>query len=198
MGRGQSHTLTDYPEVDKPSEPSMFPFWGNHTRERSSRMRHVIGSIRKGLAHEQEKLFNPSEPAIHDHEHFNMTEYSDSDSGHNTTKPSNPKLRRPSERSDDLQWSISPALEACKLFQANENNMGPESHRKPATWGWPGLGTFPEPEGPSSKTQNRTRLQKAAALEPRVEAATFEAIDNAAESEPFGWPGLGEWPRSRK
>lgn len=186
MGRGQSHTLTDYPELGR-SEHSFSSWWGNHTSDRSSKMRHVMGSIRKGLAHEQEKLPDPSESIVHEHDQFNMTE----DCGHDTTKPSDPKQRRPSEMSEDSKGSTSPALEACRLFQANENNMGPESHRKPATWGWPGLGNFPEPEGYPFKTRNGTRLQKSA-LEPRVEAATFEAIDNAAESESFGWPGLGE------
>lgn len=156
-------------------------------------MRHVVGSIRKGLASEQERIPDASESTADEHEHFKM----DDDYGHDSMKQVTPKERRLSDMSEDSKGSISPALEACRLFKANENNMGPESHQKPTTWGWPGLGTFPEPTGYSFKTRNGTRVHKSE-LEPRVEAATFEAIDNAAESESFGWPGLGSWPRPAK
>jgi len=198
MGRGQSQTLTDYPELDESSLSSPSSRWGDHTTARSSRMGHVMTSIRRALAHEQERLFSHPDTSLHEQNQLKRAEQSEIVvSDQDEMKPSFSNERRPSETCDDLKGSISPAIEAFKSFEANENNMGPESHQKPATWGWPGLGTYPEPEKYPSTSQTGTKTQKVAALEPRFEAATFEAIDNAAESE-FGWPGIGTWPRSRK
>lgn len=162
-------------------------------------MGHVMTSIRRALAHEEERLFNHPETRLHEQNQLKSAEQSQIvASDQDNTKLSHSNQRCPSEISDDFNGSISPAIEACKSFEANENNMGPDSHQRPATWGWPGLGTYPEPEKYPARLPNGTKMQKVAALEPRFEAATFEAIDNAAESESFGWPGIGTWPRSRK
>lgn len=198
MGREQSQTLTDYPELEKSHTwASYFP-WEKHSTRKGTRMGRVMTSIRNGLAHEQEKPPTNTVDGFQDQLKF---------AEHPDTLQEQDKLKRTgsssihrsrSDASEDLRESISPAIEARKSFDANENNMGPLSHQKPTTWGWPGLGSFSEYEKLNAKLENRAKLQRSVSLEPRVEAATFEAIDSAAESESYGWPGIGMWPQSKK
>jgi hypothetical protein len=90
---------------------------------------------------------------------------------------------------------ISPALQAVVSTKLNENNMGEGSHQNDETWGWPGLGSFSSQRSGTSHDPKPHAAPAAseAGVESKVEAATFEAIDNAAESETYGWPGLGDW-----
>jgi len=140
--------------------------------------------IRNVLTHEKEQLFKKSSTG---HQHYEdpatMHEHSD--------------------RSDDAErkGSISPAIEARTFSNFNENGMGAESHQGDLTWGWPGLGTYPEPIRHSARAEassnSKTASGREADLEPRVETATSKPIDNAAKSEPFGWPGIGVWPGAK-
>ena len=70
--------------------------------------------------------------------------------------------------------------------------------QEPSTWGWPGLGTYPEPAIYTPQLRRQSDTERTTKLEPKFEAATMEAIDNAAESESYGWPGLGSWPQSKR
>ncbi|KAJ9607663.1 hypothetical protein H2200_007741 [Cladophialophora chaetospira] len=144
----------------------------NHHRH--SKLSHVMDSIRLPLAHEHERL--PMDTA--------------------TEQP--PAHQQATMSSSN--GSISPALQAVASLKLNENNMGEDSHQNSKTWGWPGLGTFLSHDSATSqKSKRRTESTGSesavseAHLEKRMEAATFEAIDNAAELEAFGWPGLGYW-----
>lgn len=188
---GAQQTLTNYPEVSTSHGWSSFFPWGKNTTRRGSHMGHVMTSIRSGLAYEQEKPPNNAVDYFEDQSKF--AEHSEIVPGHDRMKQ-----RTLSDASEDSNGSISPAIEAGKSAEANENNMGPQSHQKPMTWGWPGLGTYPEFDRLNARLENRAKLRRTSSLEPRFEAATFEAIDSAAESESYGWPGLGAWPSSKK
>ncbi|KAL2400280.1 hypothetical protein ABEF93_006854 [Exophiala dermatitidis] len=50
---------------------------------------------------------------------------------------------------------------------------------------------------PRRKSSMKMTKEQQAAQRSRTESATYEAIDNAAEAETFGWPGIGDFP-SRK
>jgi len=144
----------------------------NHRR--NSRLGHVMDSIRLSLAHEHERL--------------------------PTATATEPRHIQQQVTASSSNGSISPALQAVASSKLNENNMGEDSHQNDKTWGWPGLGTFLSHDSATTqKSKRRTESTGSestgseAHLEERVEAATFEAIDSAAELEPFAWPGLGYW-----
>jgi len=126
------------------------------------------------LSEEQEKLFGKNKPgkaAISDQlEHLREHD-----------REQRARVEEQMIWESDAKDSTSPALEA----------------QRRESYGWPGLGTYPEPPTDPAKVQRRSSstAKRAAELEPRVEAATFEAIDNAAESEAYGWPGLGEFKK---
>ncbi|KIW67830.1 hypothetical protein PV04_07056 [Phialophora macrospora] len=173
MTRFNLNTITGHSEgatTTGSSEPAEI----SPHRHHDSKLGHVIDSIRHALAHEHEKL-----PSDHTAE------------------------QQPSQQQDQTNGnngSLSPALQAVASSKLNENNMGEDSHESDKTWGWPGLGTFKSHESATSQhTKSRTGSEGSEAhVEERVEAATFEAIDNAAESETFGWPGLGTWATPSK
>ena len=189
-----SDTLTDYPET--PQSHSSWLSWGRrgsdvtHAERRHSKMGHIISSIRQGLAFEHERL--PEQSGAWSYNSHPLVV-----DGHAGASPIEAdKIQRQS--SWDSEGSISPAVEAQRISESNENNMGAGSHQTPATWGWPGLGAWPEPERARPKIGKMSERERTLSLEPRLEAATIEAIDNAADSESFGWPGVGNWPGSRK
>jgi len=191
MGGTEQQNLTNYPEINTSHGWASFLPWAKSTARRNSHMGHVMTSIRGGLAYEQEK--RPSNVVDDFEDRLKFAEHSEI-----ANEPKRAMLRTSSDASDDLKGSISPAIEAQKSSEMNENNMGPQSHQKPTTWGWPGLGTYPEFERLNARLENRAKSRKISSLEPRFEAATLEAIDSAAESESYGWPGLGTWPSSKK
>ena len=178
MTRRDSNTLSDHTDLSESTTtpPSRSTGGTDPTQNsrRNSKLGHIVDSIRHALAHEQEK---PSSDSKQDKVAQNPHE-------------------------EDAKDTISPAIQAHKFFNLNENGMGAESHQESGSWGWPGLGSFPEPAKDQAGTRRlsttKTGGKGFAALEPKVEAATFEAIDNAAESEPYGWPGLGDIPASRE
>ena len=149
----------------------------------------IISSIRHGLAHEHERLPEKSDALSHRAEQP-VTTYPDT----NSTEGSSPRERA----TWNDEESISPAIEARRMSENNENNMGERSHQAPSSWGWPGLGSWPERERPRTKVGKMSEKERTLGLEPRLEAATLEAIDMAAETDTFGWPGLGYWPEPRK
>lgn len=80
--------------------------------------------------------------------------------------------------------------------------MGAESHQGDLTWGWPGLGTYPEPIRNSARagtsSNSKTASEREADLEPQVEAATSKpTMDKKTKSESFTWPGIGVWPGAK-
>ncbi|EXJ59229.1 hypothetical protein A1O7_06661 [Cladophialophora yegresii CBS 114405] len=172
MTRFNWTTLSGQSEAPASSEPTEHI---HHHHE--SKLSHVMDSIRHALAHEHEKL--PSDSAAR---------------------------QQPSQRQDaagSTNGSMSPALQAVASSKLNENNMGEDSHQSDKTWGWPGLGTFKTHDSTTpQRSKSRTALAGSegseAQIEEKVEAATFEAIDNAAESETYGWPGLGTWTTSQR
>lgn len=194
MRRHSSATLTDYPE--SPEAPSSWLDFIKKSRDqdqldkRHSHMGNIIASIRHGLSHEHERIPEKSGALSHRAEQQPVTSHPNAD----RTGGSSPR--------DQATWndeeSISPAIEARRMSENNENNMGEGSHQAPTTWGWPGLGSWPERGRPREKVGKMSAKERTLSLEPRLEAATFEAIDNAADSEAFGWPGLGYWPGTGK
>jgi len=195
--RSNPQGAADEPELPSstPSPPSLSRKNTDptHRERRNSRLGQMVGSIRHALREEQEKLFGNSKP----------TEAAISDRLGNLREHDREQRARVEE---EMLWestakdSTSPAVEASKSVDLNANGMGADSVKeRRGSWGWPGLGTYEEPlhepakarRGSSSKGKT---AERAAELEPRVEAAAFEAIDNAAESEAYGWPGLGTMP----
>jgi len=139
------------------------------TRSHNSKLSHIMNSIRHALAHEQEKL--PS---------------------------NNGGEKHMSQQQATVSGPISPALQAVASSNLNENNMGETFHQNDQTWGWPGFGTL---SSYSSTTSQRSKPRTESTgsgghTEAKVEAATFEAINNAAEFEMYGWPGVGDWTTS--
>ncbi|OCT52281.1 hypothetical protein CLCR_09201 [Cladophialophora carrionii] len=167
MTRFNWNTNTTHSEASTSSESTE-----HHHHHHESKLSHVMDSIRHALAHEHERL--PSDSAAQE------------------------QLPQRQDAAGSTKGSISPALQAVASSKLNENNMGEDSHQSDKTWGWPGLGTFKTHD---SATSQRSKSRSGSAgseahMEEKVEAATFEAIDNAAESETYGWPGLGSWTTS--
>jgi len=193
--RSNSQGAADEPELPRstPSPPSVSrkntdPI---HRERRNSRLGQVVESIRHVLSEEQEKLFGKNKPgkaAISDQlEHLREHD-----------REQRARVEEQMIWESDANDSTSPALEARKSVGLNENGMGADSLKeRRESYGWPGLGTYPEPPTDPAKVQRRSSntAKRGAELEPRVEAATFEAIDNAAESEAYGWPGLGDFKK---
>ena len=132
-----------------------------------SRLSNAINSIRHALSREHER--------------------SPKDTERHSTEP---------ETTTSINNSASPAIQAVASSKLNDNNIGEGSQQNDNTWGWPGLGTFAIQDsittqgGPKSPTQSTTLETK---MEGKSEATTFKAAGNAAESELYGWAGLGEW-----
>lgn len=198
MARSNSKGSSDEPEHPTSTHSSPSTSRRNtepaHLERRNSRLGQVVDSIRHALAEEQEKIFGapkPTKASIDAHlEHLRRLD-----------RDERARVEREEMWERDAKESTSPALEARKSFDLNENGMGPDSIKEQASWGWPGLGSYPEPAANPAKVRhssNGNAVERAADLEPRVEAAAFEAIDNAAESEAYGWPGVGEFPALKK
>lgn len=188
MTKQNPATLTDYPETPDGTAP-------HHRERRDSKLGHIMSSIRQALANEQQKLFGDhSSPHDHQQEHLENLRRQD--------------IAQRNRVDEEMLWgsdsseSMSPAVQTCTASKLNENNMGVDSHEAGKRWGWPGLGTFQGPEEQPEKlrrtSSNKHASDRMAAVEPKMEAATFEAIDNAAESESYGWPGIGYLPTPRK
>lgn len=203
MTRSNSKGAEDAPKSPHTSTPSSpITNQGNtdppRLERRNSRLASVVGSIRHALADEQEKLFGSG--------HAKPTK-AEMDAHLNHIRELDREQRARVEQ--ELMWeadakeSTSPAFEARKSSGLNENGMGPNSPKERAdAFGWPGLGSYQGGSAESGKMQRTTSASKhaprIAELEPRFEAATFEAIDNAAESESYGWPGIGQYPDPQK
>jgi hypothetical protein len=178
MTRFNLNSITGHSEVPATTGPSE-PTETHHHHRRDSKLGHVIDSIRHALAHEHEKL--PDDNAAEQH----------------------PSQQQNPASGGNNNGSLSPSLQAVASSKLNENNMGEDSHQSDESWGWPGLGTFKTHDSATSQhTKSRTQSAGSegpeAHVEERVEAATYEAIDNAAESEAYGWPGLGTWTTTPK
>ncbi|KIX08075.1 uncharacterized protein Z518_02730 [Rhinocladiella mackenziei CBS 650.93] len=206
MTRRNSNTLTDYPEqpenTDTSPSASRRSTDPNLHERRNSRLGQVMDSIRHALAQEQEKLFGERKAAHHDHQ-YNPA------AGERLAKLRDQDQAQRKRVEEEMLWeseakdSTSPAVEARQESELNENGMGAESHQgRRDSWGWPGLGTYAEPPKDPAQTRRKSSTKsgsgRVAAMEPKMEAAAFEAIDNAAESETYGWPGLGDLPAPRK
>jgi len=180
--RRSSTASTTHSTLSNPSSP----------QSHESRLKRVINTIRAALDREQQALFHGDETTRHErrkswiNEHLNKLRVHDEQDRQRVTE----ELKKEGGEESDAKVGYSPAQQAQKLEQLNENGM--ESHQ---AWGWPGLGSYGDSQQP--EPQAKTTRQKSAQLEPRAEAAAFEAIDNAAEGESFGWPGVGPWPASK-
>ena len=133
------------------------------TGRRSSKIGHVMDSIRHAISHEQEKLFGNRR-----HSHASADEGEQ-------------------KEISNAKDSVSPAVEAGKSFTLNENSMSAEPQPESETWGWPGLGTYPQPAKDSAEARRVSANN----------AATQEGATDA-ESESYGWPGLGDLPPPKK
>jgi hypothetical protein len=130
-----------------------------------SKLGRIMDSIRSALSHEHEKL-----PETH---------------------PSALSHSQERDTTSNANESNSPAMQAVATAKLNENAMGEEPH-----WGWPGLGTFRRSDSMAAENASRRSNSNSSSGPPQVgaEAAVFEAIENAAEADTYGWPGLGTWP----
>lgn len=156
--------------------------------------------IRETLSQEQERLFGPHKSA---QQH---RQYQAKIGEHLDRLREQDKADR-ARAEEEMTWEdnnngASPAVQARKFFDLNENSMGADSEeerQRQWSWGWPGLGNYPEAANDTAKPR---RLSHSAAhnpvLEHKVEEAAYEAIDSAAESETYGWPGLGDFPVPKK
>lgn len=164
-----SHTETPA-KPESTETPNSIP-----THRRDSKLSHIMDSIRHGLAHDHERL-PPQNGA------------------------EQPPQVAAAAQPTPPNGSVSPSLQATAATKLNENNMGPaNSHENDDVWGWPGLGTYKSHDSPTPSQASKSRTgstQSTGQVAVRVEAATTEAIDNAAESEPYGWPGLGDFVSS--
>jgi len=139
---------------------------------RDSKIGRAIDYIRHAIAHEHDRGVQTPAP------------------------PRSKSGQRPTAAND--RDSISPALEAAASSHLNQNNMEQEAVQIDEAWGWPGLGSISNKQIKTSKTKTqKNHLESSDVLESRMEAATFEAIDNSAESETYGWPGLGTWESTK-
>ncbi|KAK5194441.1 hypothetical protein LTR99_002943 [Exophiala xenobiotica] len=172
-----------------------------HRERHNSRIGQAMDHIRQTLSQEQERLFGPHKIA---QQH---RQYQAKVGEHLEHLREQDKIDR-ARAEAEMSWEnndtsgASPAVQARKSFDLNENNMGADSEEdreRQKSWGWPGLGTFPEtPKDPAKVRRRSGSAERAAELEHKVEEATYEAIDGAAESEAYGWPGIGEFPALKK
>jgi len=141
--------------------------------------------IRQALSQEQERLFGP----------------------HKIAQQRRQYQAKVGERLEHLREQdkiVRARAEAEMAWEDNDNNgaspaVQAQNRERQKSWGWPGLGTFPEaPKDPAKTRRMSVSPERAAELEHKVEEATYEAIDSAAESEAYGWPGVGEFPVLKK
>ncbi|KAK4942370.1 hypothetical protein LTR10_017817 [Elasticomyces elasticus] len=79
-----------------------------------------------------------------------------------------------------------------------KESTSPAVEARRNSWGWPGLGTTDDVgEEPHKRLRASKTAGPATAMELRTEAAAYEAFDNTAENENYGWPGLGGLPGPR-
>merc|ERR1711939_14076 len=172
-----------------------------HRERRNSRLGQAMDHIRQALSQEQERLFGPHKIAQQRRQYqAKVGERLE----HLREQDKIVRARAEAEMAweDNDNNGASPAVQARKTFDLNENSMGADSEEnreRQKSWGWPGLGTFPEtPKDPAKSRRMSVSPERAAELEHKVEEATYEAIDSAAESEAYGWPGVGEFPVLKK
>jgi hypothetical protein len=170
-----------------------------HHEHRHTKLGHIIDSIRDGLANEHDKLFH-TKSSTHQRYQTKLPDHLDHIRHSDEVERRRVEDEMASETSnEEVHATTSPAIEARKSNRLNENNMGViNSHEGAASsWGWPGLGAFAQTKQELNKPAHPVRTGSAVGrhtLEPRVEAAAWEAIDSAAEGESYGWAGLGDWP----
>jgi len=92
----------------------------------------------------------------------------------------------------DVHDVRNPSIEAQRMESRNENSFGDDD----ADWGWPGLGSVSHAKTAALPQQPPAHARHSHAEE-RLEAASREAIDSAAE-ESYGYPGVGSWPAAKK
>lgn len=126
-----------------------------NTGRRESKIGHMMDSIRNSISHEQERLFHP---------HRHAAEH--------------PAATTESKEPETNGSSISPAVQAEQTSHLNENNMGPHSHERTQSWGWPGLGTFTNEE-----SQNAAESRRKSSVKP--------GADPNERRKSWGFPGLG-------
>ncbi|KAK6380903.1 hypothetical protein LTS17_005104 [Exophiala oligosperma] len=172
----------------------------SHLERRNSRLGGVMDQIRETLSQEQERLFGPRKSAQqHRQYQAKVGEHLE----HLREQDKADRARAEQEMIwEDNNNGASPAVQARKSSELNENSMGAASEKglqRQWSWGWPGLGTNPEAaEGAAKPPRLSHSVSHNPALEHKVEEAAYEAIDSAAESEGYGWPGLGDFPVSKK
>ncbi|KAG9788890.1 hypothetical protein KCU88_g1719, partial [Aureobasidium melanogenum] len=213
MTRRDSHSSTERPDTaaseSPPASPSMSrrstePVPTGHRERRDSKLGRIVDSIRSSISQEHGKLFG--DKSEHHHKKYQATVAERLEKLREQDQTRRKRVEEEMASEPEINETVSPAIEARERSEVNENNMGPTSHERVRrdSWGWPGLGTYePQPASldddatPRRKSSMKMTKEQQAALRSRTESATYEAIDNAAEAETFGWPGLGDFP-SRK
>jgi len=181
----------------------------------------VVGNIRHAIAEEEEKFFGKSKASQEHHQQAAMDEHLEhlrSMDRAQRARIEEELLRASKDNDDNNKDTTSPAVEARKSFELNENNMGvANSHEPvgPGSWGWPGLGTYKDPEAgteekPESKPSSKPVSKHAsvptspkvaarsgtplAVIEQAEATALRNATGAAADADGYGWPGLGAIP----
>ncbi|KIW13420.1 hypothetical protein PV08_08608 [Exophiala spinifera] len=196
-----SSDASGHPE-STPTSPSLSrrSTESTHLERRNSRLGGVMDHIRESLSQEQERLFGPRKSAQqHRQYQAKVGEHLE----HLREQDKADRARAEEEMIwEDNNNGASPAVQARKFFDLNENSMGADSEevrQRQWSWGWPGLGNYPDAAKDAPKPRQLSHsTTHSPDLEHKLEEATYEAIDSAAESESFGWPGLGDFPASKK
>ncbi|EXJ82079.1 hypothetical protein A1O1_08148 [Capronia coronata CBS 617.96] len=209
MTRHNSESSTERPDISggAPSSPSLSRrSTGNnpeaHRERRDSKLGHMVDTIRTALSQEQAKLFGDKN-AQH-HRKYQSTVEERLEKLRQQDETQRERVEEEIRSDSEADESVSPAVEARARSDLDENNMGLTSHERARSdsWGWPGLGTYAAGSEDATNTKRKSSFKntrdKMHDIEPKLEAATYEAIDNAAESDSFGWPGLGDFPPPRK
>lgn len=207
MTRPNSRSSTEHPDVPD-NAPTSSPSLSRrstglssegHRERRDSKLGHLVDSIRTALTQEQTKLFG--DPKAHHHRKYQSSVAERLEKLREQDQTQRQRVEEEIASDGEVEESVSPAVQARERSDFNENNMGAHSSHEAAvrrdSWGWPGLGTYgaddaKEPSTTRRRNSFKLTREKMDRMEPRAEAATYEAIDNAAESESYGWPGLGD------
>jgi len=161
----------------------------------------VVGNIRHAIAEEEEKFFGKSKASQEHHQQAAMDEHLEhlrSMDRAQRARIEEELLRASKDNDDNNKDTTSPAVEA-----------------RPGSWGWPGLGTYKDPEAgteekPESKPSSKPVSKHAsvptspkvaarsgtplAVIEQAEATALRNATGAAADADGYGWPGLGAIP----